>query len=204
MAAFAISILAVASRETMPTLYQVSTDWTIDFATLFLPDDFYHPQLCITNWEQGKVVWRMEGHHGENASMMAKWVQLKDGIPTEVIGIPTVTPSDLKSDENNADADPPDPALRSQYKNPPYPGSHPTIVPIDPVMPLPCLPLVAHSKVLPSQTMPTVSAPLSKALTKAPLMISPHPLLLQLEEAETIRTMNIKLAKTISWPTQDP
>jgi len=48
MATFAITVLAVASREVMPTLYQVSTDWTFDTATLFSPDDFYHPKLCIT------------------------------------------------------------------------------------------------------------------------------------------------------------
>ena len=94
MAAFAISALAVASRETMPTLYQVSTDWTLDTATLFLPDDFHHPKLCITTWEQGKVVRRMEGDHGKNANTMSKWVQLKDGIPTEVIGVPAVVSSD--------------------------------------------------------------------------------------------------------------
>ena len=85
MTAFACSVLAVACGKTMPTLYQVSTDWTFDTATLFSPDDFYHPKLCITTWEQGKVVRRMEGDHGKNASTMSKWVQLKDGIPTKVI-----------------------------------------------------------------------------------------------------------------------
>jgi len=114
MAAFAISVLAVASRETMPTLYQVSTDWTFNSATLFLPDDFYHPKLCITTWEQGKVVRRMDGDHGKNASTMSKWVQLKDGIPTEVIGIRTAAPSNPTLDENDADSGPPDPALRPQ------------------------------------------------------------------------------------------
>jgi len=72
MASFAISVLTVASRETMPTLYQVSTDWTFDSATLFSPDDFYHPKLCITTWEQGKVVRRMEGDHEKNASKISK------------------------------------------------------------------------------------------------------------------------------------
>ena len=106
---FAISVLAVVSRETVPTLYQVSTDWSFDTATLFAPDDFYHPKLRITTWEQGKVVRRMEGDHGKNASSMSKWVQLKDGIPTEVIGVPTAAPSDPKLDENDADSDPPNP-----------------------------------------------------------------------------------------------
>jgi len=75
MSAFAVSVLPVASRETMPTLHQVSTDWSFDTATLFAPDDFYHPKLRITTWEQGKVVRRMEGDHGKNASTMSKWVQ---------------------------------------------------------------------------------------------------------------------------------
>ena len=86
----------------MPTLYQVSTDWLFDTATLFAPDDFYHPKLCITTWEQGKVVRRMKGDHGKNANTMSKWVQLKDGIPTEVIGVPSVAPSDPNLDENDA------------------------------------------------------------------------------------------------------
>ena len=111
MPAFACLVLAVASGETLLTLYQISTDWSFDTATLFSPDDFYHPRLSITTWEQGKVVRHMEGDHGENASMMAKWVQLKDGIPTEVIGIPTVTPSDPTLDKNDAESGPPDPAL---------------------------------------------------------------------------------------------
>jgi len=34
MTAFAISVLAVASRETMSTLYQVSTDWTFFCLTI--------------------------------------------------------------------------------------------------------------------------------------------------------------------------
>jgi len=94
MTAFACSVLAVANGKTMSTLYEVSTDWTFDTATLFSPDGFYHPRLSITTWEQGKAVWRMEGNHGENTSTMSKWVHLKEGIPTEVIGIPTVAPSD--------------------------------------------------------------------------------------------------------------
>jgi len=123
MADFAISVLAVASRDTMSTLYQVSTDWTFDSASLFLPADFHHPKLCITTWEQGKAVRRMEGDHGENASTMSKWVQLKDGIPTEVIGVPAAAPSNPKLDENDEDSGPPDPALRPQYKTPPRPGN---------------------------------------------------------------------------------
>ena len=122
MAAFAASVLAVANRVTMPTLCQVNTDWTFDSATLFSPNDFYHPKLCITTWEQGKIVWRMEGDYGKNANTMSKWVQLKDGIPTEVIGVPTAAPNDPKLAENDADSGPPDPALRPQQKNPPRPG----------------------------------------------------------------------------------
>jgi len=71
-------------------------------------------------------------------------------------------------------------------------------------MPLPRLLLVASSKALLPQMMLTLSAPLLKDHTNTPLMIPPRPLLLRLEEAETIQTTNIKLAKTISWPTQDP
>jgi len=50
-------------------------------------------------------VRRMEGDHRKN------------GIPTEVIGVPSVAPSDPNLDENDADSGPPDPALRPQYKN---------------------------------------------------------------------------------------
>ena len=66
----------------------------------------------------------MEGDHRENANTISKRVQLKDGIPTEAIGVPTVAPSDPKLDENDADSGPPDPALRPQHKNPPRPGNH--------------------------------------------------------------------------------
>jgi len=41
MTTFARSVLTVASRETVPTLYQVSTEWTFDTAALFSPGDFY-------------------------------------------------------------------------------------------------------------------------------------------------------------------
>jgi len=98
-------------------------DWTFDTATLFSPDDFYHPKLRITTWEQGMVVRRVEGDHGKNASTMSKWVQLKDGIPTEVIGVPTAASGDPALDENDADFAPLDPSLQPQYKIPPRPGN---------------------------------------------------------------------------------
>jgi len=65
----------------------------------------------------------MEDKHGANTSTVSKWVQLKDGIPTEEIGVPAVASSDPTMDTNDVDSGPPDFTLRPQYKNPPRPGN---------------------------------------------------------------------------------
>ena len=208
MTAFACLVLAVASRETMPALCQASADWTFDAAALFSPDDFCHPRLSITAWEQRKAVRRMEGNDGENACTTSKWVQPKKGMPTEEIGVPAAAPSDPTTDMNDADSGPFDPALWPQCKNLPRPGN-----PHDLPVRLGSNGVSDATSSAPSGSQQQGAAPSDAAHFIDPTVKGPHQgppddsspsSALPVGRSGDNPNCKCQLAKTISWPTQDP